>query len=87
MELPTLDTWAYDLLFLLSVLFKFDALKYSKISLTFLENITKTDGESLLILASLFMLLLSFFLVLMGFTFGVNLVETFCLKELLLLLV
>jgi len=70
----------------LSVLFEFDVLKYFEISLIFLESIVGTGGESLSTLVSLFMLLLSFLPVLMRITFGVNLVETFYLKELLLLL-
>jgi len=64
-------------------LFEFDVLKYFEISLTFLGDIAGTGGGSLLTLAGLSVLLLPFS-VLMGFTFGVNSVETFCLKELLL---
>jgi len=60
-------------------------LKYFNISLTSLGNLARIGGGSLLMLTSLSVFLFSFLPVLTGFILGVNLNETFCLKELLFL--
>ena len=83
MLFPNYNIWAYNLPLFLFLFIELVILKYLEIFLTSLGDLAGIGSWSLSILAGLFMFFSPFFPVFIGFTFGVHLKNTFCLKELL----